>query len=486
MEINYLTMMNLLFNKRNPFCYCCIISFFLVLFSCKKLVEVNAPTTSINSANVYASDPTAIAAVTDIYVRISSGDLPGGGIASLNLCPSLSSDELSLFDGATNYGVQYYYRNALSSTLVSFDFWSNLYQTVYVTNAAIEELNKSTTLSPGVKNQLLGEVKFTRALCYFYLLNLYGDVPLSLSSDYSINSLLVRKPKADVYSQIILDLKDAQNLLSAQYLNATLLSSTQDRVRPTRWAATALLARVYLYAGDYTNAENEATTLINNASVFSLVPLNNVFLKNSSEAIWQLQPVISGWNTQDARTFILPSNGPDQYIYPFYLSSQLLNSFETNDRRKFNWIKNVTVGAITYYYPYKYKSATYNDPVTEYEMVFRLGEQYLIRSEARVQLNRISEAKDDLNAIRIRAGLPGTTANDKKSLLSAILHERQTELFTEWGHRWFDLKRTNTVDAIMNVVTAQKGGAWNTNYQLYPISNNELLANPKLTQNPGY
>ncbi len=75
----------------------------------------------------------------------------------------------------------------------------------------------------------------------------------------------------------------------------------------------------------------------------------------------------------------------------------------------------------------------------------------------------------------------------KINLLSAIQHERQVELFTEWGHRWLDLKRTNTIDAIMTDATLEKGGSWQPTDQLYyPIPLSELQRNPKLIQNQGY
>jgi hypothetical protein len=67
-----------------------------------------------------------------------------------------------------------------------------------------------------------------------------------------------------------------------------------------------------------------------------------------------------------------------------------------------------------------------------------------------------------------------------------IAHERQVELFTEWGHRWFDLKRTGAIDTVMKNVAIQKGTTWNKNFQLFPIPQTEILANPNLVQNPGY
>lgn len=453
---------------------------------CKKLIETNPPSTTINSGNVYSSDANAIAAVTNIYVQISKSDLPGGGVTSLSLFPGLSGDELSLYNGVTSNAELYYYRNALtSSNLNNPDFWKALYQTIYQTNEAINGLTSSATLTPAVRRQLIGEAKFMRAFCYFYLDNLYGDVPLALEPDYTKTVTLPRTAVKTVYQHIIQDLGDAQNLLSDQYLNGTLLTSTSERVRPTRWAATALLARVHLYTNNFAEAENDASTIINN-SLFSLQPLNSVFLKNSPEAIWQLQPVNAGWNTEEAKTFIIPSNGPDATGHPFYLSPQLLSAFEMGDQRLSNWVKSVTAGDGTYYYPYKYKSATYGQSVTEYNTVLRLSEQYLIRAEARAQQNKISEAQSDLNTVRLRAGLAATTANSQTAILTAIVHERQTELFTEWGHRWLDLKRTGKVDAIMQGVTSQKGGTWDPNWQWYPITRSELTLDPNLTQNQGY
>src|SRR5438874_13694018 len=106
-------------NKRYSQRVAFILAATIMLISCTKMVEVKAPSTSINSGNVYASDATAIAAITDMYATISRTRLPEGGIASLSLFPSLSSDELSLFSGATNNAVNYYYKNQLSDINIS-------------------------------------------------------------------------------------------------------------------------------------------------------------------------------------------------------------------------------------------------------------------------------------------------------------------------------------------------------------------------------
>jgi hypothetical protein len=460
-----------------------------VPLGCKKFVDVSGPDTSVSQTNVYSSDATAAAVLTGIYAGMSNNQLYGGGITSMSFFPGLSSDELVLYSGLGNATYTGYYTNALTNVNVgSGDFWSNIYPIIYVANAAIDGLTNNSDLTPAVQQQLLGEAKFVRAFCYFYLINLYGDVPLVTSTNYTVNTTLSRAPKVQAWQQVISDLKDAQSLLSTNYLDPTLENITNQRVRPTSWAATALLARTYLYTDSFANAAVQATNVINNSAEFSLDTLNGVFLENSTEAIWQLQPVEAGWNTQDAQVFIIPSTGPGAN-WPVYLSANLLNGFEVGDQRRSDWVDSVIANGVTYYYPYKYKSATYDTQVTEYEMMLRLGEQYLIRAEAEAELGQTVAAANDLNTIRNRAGLNSTTATSQQDLLTAILHERQVELFTEWGHRWLDLIRTGNANSVMGLpgnACGEKGGAWSPNWQLYPISLYELQHDPNLIQNVGY
>ena len=467
-----------------------IFGMLIFLSSCKKYIEVEAPANQISSANVYTSDATAAAVLTDIYTKISRASFLTTGISSMPLLTGLSSDELTLFSGASQPFIGYY-NNNLSSTVSGFELWKNIYPMIFVCNSAIQGLTESESLTPAIKDQLIGEAKFMRAFFYFYLVNLYGDVPLALSTDYKKNAQLMRSSVTEVYDQIISDLKNSQSLLSDQYLKADAFSAYNmnilERVRPTKWAATALLARVYLYSGNWSDAEAMASIVIENSTFFGLETLDGTFLKNNKEAIWQLQPVNSGWNTEDAKFFTLTVAGPNPFSRPVYLSSGLLNCFEVGDGRRSSWIGSITTsGGRTYYFPRKYKLATFNSPVSEYSTILRLGEQYLVRAEARAQQNNITGAKSDLNAIRSRANLSSTTADDKNSLLSAILSERRVELFTEWGHRWLDLKRMDKVNDVMSLVSLTKGGAWQPADKLYPLPLDDLKYAPKLVQNEGY
>lgn len=464
----------------------------LIVSSCKKFVQIEPSSTIVVTANVFDKNSTATAAQLGIYAQMQSYPF------QIDWATGLSSDELKNHS-SSNLTATNLYVNQLNAVNdgSKIGIWSQAFNFIYQANAILEALPNSSGVTASAKKQLTGESKFIRAYWNFYLVNLFGDIPLILSTDYTVNNNLTRAAKTQVYEQIVADLTDAQSLLNSNFVDVTDTLVTIDRVRPTKWAATALLARAYLYNGDWSKAEAQATAIINNSSLFSLpANLNNVFLKNSSEAIWQLMPSSKSNYSQEGGVFILTSN-PNTIagIYAISASTQLLNSFETGDARKTNWIGSYTATTVpvgTYYFPYKYK-ATSSTPAllnTEYSMVFRLAEQYLIRAEARAKQSNLSGttgAITDLNTIRTRAGLPNYVGiMDQASVLAAIMHERQVELFSE-GHRWLDLKRTNNVDAVMNAVALQKGSTWNSYQQLYPIPVPDIQNSAnRIVQNPNY
>jgi len=404
---------------------------------------------------------------------VSNFGFASGGTVSVSLLAGLSADEFTNYSATFDQTV--FFTNSLdpNNSILSSSLWQTPYQYIYYANAALEGLASSQSISDSMKKELQGEAKFIRAFCHFYLTNLFGDIPLVLSTDYRVNGNISRISQAQVYPQIIADLQDAQNLLAADFS-----FSNGERTRPNKWAATALLARVYIYSNDWTKAEEQSSAVINNTSFGLVTDLNNVFKKNSTEAIWQLMPVVPGNNTNEGSAFILTATPNNVAI-----STQLLAAFDSNDNRKKSWINSITVGPKTFYYPFKYKVQATGLPVTEYSMVLRLAEQYLIRAEARAQQNNITGAQSDLNTIRNRAGLPNTPASTKLAIQDAILRERQLELFSEWGHRWLDLKRTNNADAVLGPV---KTPYWQPADILYPIPQTEINNNPKLTQNTGY
>jgi len=258
----------------------------------------------------------------------------------------------------------------------------------------------------------------------------------------------------------------------------------------------------------YDLAEAAASQVIGNTTLFNLctnlsssMGTNYVFQKNSTEAIWQLAtPVPASYFTPDGEFFILKSAPSTSGSNSSTISPQLTSSFELNDKRQAVWIGKYTstrAPIATYYFPFKYQSrdvavtATNPAAATEYVMVLRLAEQFLIRAEARAQQGKLNDAITDLNTIRNRAKLPNYSGSavDQAAVLAAIMHERQVELFAEWGNRWLDLKRTGQLDAVMGGPTGvcqAKHGSWVSTDQLFPIPQSETINDPNLIQNPGY
>ncbi len=440
------------------------------MIGCKKLVTAPVPDNQLVSSSIFLDSLTAQSAVNGMYSQFYNGGATGASYYSdyITTEPSRMADEM--------YSVQNALDPFATNTVVSSNtdvntFWNNSYNIIYIANSIIAGLQASTTLTASLTQQLTGEAKFMRALCYFYLVNYFGDVPLELTTSINTNSSLARTASASVYSQMVSDLSAAESSLATDYS-----WSQGNRTRANIWAAGALLARVYLYTGQWADAEAEATKVINATSLFSLVPdLNKAFLKNSAETIFALYDNVFGY------TYLAGNTIPNGMALPLYAMDSLLSgAFEPGDGRLAKWTNTVIVSGVTYRYPFKYKNVT--NTGSEYEIVLRLGEQYLIRAEARAQQNNISGAQSDLNVIRSRAGLAGTTASDQASLMTAVGHERQVELFYEWGHRWLDLKRMGLSATVLGV---EKTG-WKATDTLLPVPLTAISTNPALTQNLGY
>ncbi len=194
-----------------------------------------------------------------------------------------------------------------------------------------------------------------------------------------------------------------------------------------RWVAEALLARVYLYTGQYQKAISEnATEVLNQKALFDLEPdLSKVFLKGSKEAIFltlkqHTEDVNVKTATPEGFRFLqniitIPGAQPD-----YSLTSQLLNSFEANDLRKTTWITPYGSAFV----PYKYKNA----PASEYYIVMRVAELYLIRAEATALGSpaNVNAAIDDINLLRKRAGVDELEHDlPPATVIDAIAHERR-------------------------------------------------------------
>lgn len=344
-------------------------------------------------------------------------------------------------------------------------FYSNLYKSILSANIVIEK---------SAKDKEKAEAKFLRALSYFKLVMVFGDVTLNLSSAPSAtdNSILVRRPAADVYNNVIIpDLQDAI---------AGLTGNTVASGRATVIAARGLLAKVYMYRGDFVSAAPLLSTVISTATAAGVTfqaNFANVVKDKNSEVIFATPFSTSIPDVYGFTEFVGWFAGADTKSRT-PLDPRLTAAFDASsaagggtDLRKALSI-NVTnrVGV-------KYTGALEQDWIE-----LRLSDVILLYAEA---LNENGSPAATvlplLNGIRTRAGLNSLTgtATTQTEVRQAIAKERRLELAME-GHRWFDLVRTGTVNAEMGQTIDPK-------YYIFPIPNSEVLASGGIiTQNPGY
>ncbi|MBN8855824.1 MAG: RagB/SusD family nutrient uptake outer membrane protein, partial [Sphingobacteriales bacterium] len=229
---------------------------FLVFFSeCKKLVQVSEPINTLTAEKTFRTEANATSALIEVYNDLISGG--GYGLSTFGLnygngattCYlGLSADEMNFYNGGDAISMQFQNNNLQSDNMyVKNLFWLSPYFDIYLSNAVIEGVGASS-LPQRVKDQLSGEAKFLRAFCNFYLVNLFDSVPLVTTTAWAHTSTLPRASTSEIYDQIKSDLQDAQNILKEDYS-----VSNGERVRVNKWAATAFLARVSLYLGDWKN-----------------------------------------------------------------------------------------------------------------------------------------------------------------------------------------------------------------------------------------
>ncbi|TCK55630.1 RagB/SusD domain-containing protein [Flavobacterium sp. 90] len=449
--------------------YISIFSFFLLLglTSCDNALDVDLPSNQLSSESVYSTESTAEAAVNGIYQSMvadfyyyrvhavlgqTSDELvPRTGIANV-----FSSNEIPETDGTINTN------------------WGELYKTIYNANNVVEGVTKSTTLNAAKSKNWIAEAKFLRAYSYFYLTNLWGNVPLVLTTNVDVSALLPQSSQETVYAQIVLDLTDASKDLPTDYKNYK-----GERIRATKWAAEALLARVNLYQEKWTEAAAHATAVINQSGSYKMITdlehNNSPFISDNNEAILQIPYFNVDYTYEGSSVFTTGGT---------FLLRKGNALFETGDARKTNWTIDIKDrnGVFLGIAPYKYQNGFNSSPI-ERSTVLRLAELYLIRAEARVKSNDITGAQQDINVIRNRALLGSTTLTDPNQLLDLIALERQREFFAENGHRWLDLKRTGKLDETLSVLP---GKIWKSTDSLYPIPEPAIRSNPFLIQNSGY
>ncbi|RYY57252.1 MAG: RagB/SusD family nutrient uptake outer membrane protein [Chitinophagaceae bacterium] len=443
------------------------------LMACRKFIEPGEPNNQLTSGSVFSSDATATSAMLGIYAEMEQL----GFWYNLSVLTGLSADEMINYNPSTDR-IDVFTNNLSPENEIITALWNDLYTTIYRCNSVLKGLENSQSITRAVNDQLQGEALFLRAYCHFYLVQLYGEIPLILTTDYQANAGALRESVPGIYKQLEKDLQEAIQLLSPVYIGPS-NQPTEERTRPNQFAALALLSRIYLFEGKWSMAESAATLVIDETSQYGLVSdLSGVFLQNSREALWQLEPKFEGANTYAGAMFPfteLPAN--------ISIDPEIIDSFAAGDQRSDEWFRRVNIGGVDYYYAFKYRVGQNVSGLTEYTMALRLAEVYLIRAESRAMQSNPDGASADINLIRERAGLSAVSIGNTAGLLNEIGHQRRFELFAESGDRWIDLRRTKSVDNVMSVA---KGSDWTLNDQLYPIPQNDRNRNPLLSQNPGY
>lgn len=475
---------------------------------CDDFIAPN-PTDVLAPENFYASRADAISAVNSVYSQtqwvyfyywyqsdVASDDI----LASANFGPDGHQLASYTFD----------------PTLWSInEVWLNGYVTINRANIVLDRV-PPIVMDITERNRVLGEAHYLRALMYWELVRMFGDVPLLEHEAKSVaDARIPRAPAAQIYSLIVSDLQTAIKDLPASY-------SGPDLGRATSGAATALLAKVYLNQKDYTNAAKYAGQVMSSGQY----ALNANWLDNfriaseftSPESIFEINygaPEQTAGVIGSVQTlFSLPSGFPGGDAYGLMqVSPELIALYAANDQRG-----NGATYMSSPYTDASGRTATWGvpngaafhkwlDETDSKDMTARSWSQmpnnWIIQRYADVLLiyaeavnaggtatNGSAEAA--LNQVRSRAGIPTVSGLSSAALTDSIRVERRREFAFE-GQRWFDLSRWDILDEVVRAKTTMMQTLQPGETQihgvpsnLFPIPDGQINNNALLTQNPGW
>ncbi len=449
----------------------------LLLSACNKQLDLK-PTQSIEASQALltAKDVqiTLIGAYSNLAADRNNVENLYGGLVFL--MPDLLGGQ-NIIDWAGTYQQLTEMTNQSITVNNSFvaNLWLTAYQNINQLNYVISALDKVTVAAD--RDRIEGEAKFLRGMNYFDLVRLYGrawndgdpntnlGVPIVLTPTTKIDptSDVPRATVAQVYAQVLSDLTTAETKLPAS-----------NSFYASKYAASALLSRVYMQKLDYPNAAAEANNVIS-SNVYSLnstyaaeFPFPGpVHVDNTPEDIFAVQVTTQqGINSQNEFYGSATYNGRgDAAVLPTFLTE-----FENGDSRGTFFYNEGTAPNISIY------SSKFRNQFGNIRIV-RLAEMYLNRAEANLRIGATSAIGatplSDVNKIRTRAGLASLAV----ATVTNVLTERRHELAFEGGFFLHDAKRTQ-----------QNVGAlpWNSPKLVFPVPQREIIANPNLKQNTGY
>lgn len=442
------------------FVYLFIVSIGLLLPSCEKTLDFE-PAQSISEEEIFADLDGMKTLLAATYNGLGARYYYG---STFLIVPEIEGNLCYLaFENGNRFVHQYLYQFTSTDVEVT-GFWNSAYNVIFRANQILEHIDDVEGTS-SQKNQIKGEALAIRALAHFDLVRFYsrqysyGNPQTDPGIPIVLETGLVDPPRnhvAAVYDQIITDLNDALSILGDVGVH---------HFSPN--AVAALLARVYLYMGDWEQAEQWSKAIINSSQFELANSFEDLFYQPfSSEVILNLDFSV------------------DNCLYNAFCSddirvtTDLVDSYEVADQRRRVNAFQVLIGSP--YYQNKFCCGGLK--------FLRLAEMYLIRAEARFRLDDTDGALADLNTLRLKRG--ATEWDELPNGILDILAERQRELAFE-GHTVFDYWRTGT-----DMVRLQ----CNTGVELespcmieassylatHPIPQSEMDANQNMVQNEGY
>lgn len=431
-------------------------------------VLTTTPESNVPADQIIVDSKSALGALTGAYDGLQSLSYYGLDIQLLGDLPA---------DNSTWVGTYQFLGDIENNQIAAdnpevTDMWTAIYEQIDRDNVILTRVPEVAAIDDDTKNEVMGEAYFLRALAYSNLVKFWGAVPMPLAPVQSADdaAAYTRAPVLDVYTQILSDLDKA----------ATMIGNQSDTRRATPMAVEAIRARVLFYrasvAGanaqaDYQAALDAANVVLAGRDTLT-VPFGDLFTatgSNTAEDIFRVSFTPAEYNELGyywlyaGRTEVRPT-------------SDLASSFAANDLRA-----PFTFGPRT---PGSSRLQATKWPTTvgaEHPHVIRLAEVVLIKAEALARLNRLAEAVDEYNKVRIRAGLPkhvlGVDVTTQDEVLAAIMLERRHELAFE-GDRWPDLVRAGIAGTVKDL--------GDPGYVLFPIPERDITTTPGMIQNPGY
>ena len=434
-------------------------AFLVIVFSsCKKYLN-EIPNNSLDASNAITDVGTARAAIIGAYDAVQ-----GYYASNYPTLGTITADNV-IFNGTLSQYLQLDQNAIPADNVTTVATYQGIYKAINSANSIIAALPsvKDVRLTDAERNQITGEAYFIRALGYFDLGRGWGGVQLQLqpTSDLSVLKGIKRSTLDQTYDQVLSDLIKAEQLLPDD-------ATTRNRAQKS--IVRALRARLHLYRKQWADAENYATQVISNSKYALVTPYRNFFTNPflTTESVFELS-----FSANDRNTFWnlwYPSSFGGQYTLkpsnPFV--AKVSNPLIGGSRSA------LIAGTGNNVYGVLYNTTTTGvDP----SYIIRIAELYLIREEARAQQNNLTGAVADLDVVRRRAGLTGSTALTQSDILLAIEDERSIEFAFE-PHRWFDLVRTERAGDVLGLTDKRR---W-----LFPIPLSDVLSDPDVVQNPGY